>query len=185
MSNPMRVVTAILVGLMIVIFENTSGQKALPNGRFSIAASAGMRAYDSELGIEVGTPSFFKGSVCFRVKGNLAWLESYKAVYDQWTRYKSLTAVMVYNTNMLERSRIYIEFGSYFIFPDQSFSSASYVQGITGSVGVELFLSPTSKRVGYFFSGGFSYIDAMADKIEAQPGYGSGFLFSTGFRFYL
>ena len=184
MSNPMKALTAILIALMTLVIENTSGQNAMPNGGFSVAASAGMRAYDSEIGIEIGTPSFFKGSVCFRIKGNIAWLESYNASYDQWARYKSLTGVLVYNTNMLERSRVYAEFGAYFIFPDQTFSSSSYVQGITGSLGVELFFSPKSKRASYFFSGGVAYIDAIADKIEDQPSYGSGFVFSNGLRFY-
>ena len=180
----MKALTVILITLITFLFENTSGQKAMPNGGFSFAASAGMRAYDSEIGIEIGTPSFFKGSVCFRIKGNLAWLESYKAAYDQWAKYKSLTGVMVYNMNMLERSRVYVEFGTYFIFPDDTYSNSRYVQGITGSLGVELFFSPKTKRASYFFSGGFAYIDAIADKMEDQPSYGSGFVFSNGFRFY-
>lgn len=175
----------ILLPLAILLTENTSAQRTLPEDAFSVGVLAGEHGYDSGIGIEVGTPLILNTGFCFRIKGNISWLEDYKAAYDHWAKYRSVTGVLVYNTSILEGDRAYFELGTYLIIPNQKFSTSKSIQGFTASAGVELFLLAGSKlQTSYYFSGGIGYIKAYADKIESQPRYANGLIFSNGFRFY-
>jgi hypothetical protein len=174
-----------LLFLVSFLTEHASAQRALPDKAFSIGVLAGEMGYDSGIGIELGTPSIFNNSVCFRIKGNVSWFEQYKTVYDRWVKYKTITGSLVYNASISERGRIYFDLGAYFVFPNQKFSEVKVVQGITCSTGIELFLYTGSKlQSSYYFAGGIGYIKAYADKMENEPRYGNGFVFNNGFRFY-
>jgi hypothetical protein len=175
-----------LIVIAMLLAMNLHGQKySLPAKTFSLGVTAGEYGYDAGVGVEISTPCIQNTSLCFRIKGMVTWLEQYKADYDTWARYESLNVATVYNVYTFERSRLYIELGTYFIFPDAKFSKQKSIQGISGSTGVELSVITSSNfLMCYYFSGGIGYIRAYADRLENKPRYGNGIVFSNGFRFY-
>lgn len=155
------------------------------NKSFSFAILCGENVFDTGVGIEVGTPAINQ-RISFRVRANQNWMEAYKAKYDNWAKYETITLSMVYNTRLIERSRTYFDAGTFLLFPDQKFSDKKTIQGITSSIGLELLIvSDLHLTVCYYFAGGFNYINSYAEKLESKPRYGNGVVFNTGFRFYL
>lgn len=61
--------------------------------KISIGVSAGENGYNSKIGLELGSPTLIKDRFCINVKGNLNWLEQYKANYDHWVKYKTVSRV--------------------------------------------------------------------------------------------
>ena len=93
---------------------------------------------------------------------------------------------MGYNVYSEDRSRVYVDLGTYFIFPNAKFTQQKTVQGVTSTIGLELFILTIQKfQVCYYLSGGFGHIRAYADNLENKPRYGNGVIFNNGFRFYL
>jgi hypothetical protein len=174
-----------ILTLMLNIYCAFGQDQFVPNKGFSMAVMAGEYAYDPSVGLEFGSPGLFNNRICFKAKGMISALEEYKATFDHWATYKSLTISMVYNVVMINRSRIYVEMGPNFIFPSEKFSKEKSVHGFAGSIGTELFAVTLPEfNMCYYFSFGFGHTDAYADKLENQPGYGNGFIFNTGLRFY-
>jgi hypothetical protein len=180
-----RMSTIIALALLMMTNRSQAQDYALPAKTYSLSIFAGNYGYDAGVGIEAGSPCIQNTGLCFRVKGTLLWLEQYKAVTDRWAAYRSLNVSTVYNIYTFERSRVYIELGTYFIFPDVKFSHRKSIQGVSGSTGVEAFITTNPNfHMCYYFSGGIGYIRAYADKLENKPRYGNGFVFNNGFRFY-
>lgn len=153
---------------------------------FSFGVSAGELGEDSGIGIEVSSPTFCNERLCIRLKGNVMWLEQYKSVYDHWVPYRSVGISFAYNFKVIERSRVFLDFGPYMIFPDTKFSDVRAIEGVNCSIGVEIFLINTpTLRWAYYFSGGIAHLHARAEKLEHTPQYGDGFIFNNGFRIYL
>lgn len=180
-----RIATFILLASVLITVHSNAQGTFTPGKTFSIATSAGIHGFDSGVGLEVGTPCFKNTSLCLRIKGTVSWLEWYKATFDHWARYESFNVSMVYNIFTVERSRGYVEMGTYLVFPDEQFSQRKSIQGITSSLGIELFVvTKPGFHLCYYFSSGIGYIKAYADKLENKPRYGNGFVFNNGFRFY-
>lgn len=180
-----RSTTIMILTLTFNTYCASAQDQSLPGKAFSVAMVASEYGYDAGLGVEVGSPGMLNNRVCFRAKGNITWFEQYKATYDHWATYKSLTISIVYNTLVIERSRFYFELGTYYTFPGENFSQKKSIQGITGSTGVELFVvAKPNFHMCYYFSGGYAHSRAYADKLENKPRYGNGFVFNNGFRFY-
>lgn len=180
-----RITIPMVIAIVLATSHIQAQEYSLPPKSFSVGITAGEYGYDSGIGVEISTPCIQNTSLCFRVKGLVSWLEQYKADYDKWARYKSLNVSTVYNIYVFERSRAYIELGTYFIFPDAEFSQRKSIQGFSGVTGVELFvITNPNFHMCYYFSGGIGYIRAYADKLENNPRYGNGFVFNNGFRFY-
>jgi hypothetical protein len=153
---------------------------------WSVSVGGNEYDYDSGLGIEFGTRSLVDGRLCFRVKANTVWMESYFAVNDQWTRYQLIEVMAVYQFSPIERARPYVEFGLIEIFPSKKFSDVSSIQGVGIRTGVELFVFTSSHlHVACYFGGGINQIHAVAEKMERAPDYADGFVFTSGLRFYL
>jgi hypothetical protein len=180
-----RIATLLLFCVALLSSETKAQDRSLPGNTFSVGISAGEYGYDSGVGIEVGTPCFGNIPLCLRLRATVSWLEWYKATYDHWARYESINVSMVYHFFTEERSRAYLETGTYTIFPDEKFSQRRSIQGIASSIGIELFLITKPKlNMCYYFSGGYAHIRAYADKLENKPRFGNGFVFNNGFRFY-
>lgn len=152
---------------------------------FSLGILGGEYGDDTGVGIEIGTPFLFNNRVSLRARANLNWLEAYKANFDKWVKYETLTTSLTYHALVVQRVRGYVEVGALFVFPDKSFSDKKARQGLTSSIGVELFVfTDPGLDVFYYFSGGYSLVKATAEKLEDRPHYASGFVFNNGFRFY-
>lgn len=157
----------------------------LPAKPFSFAITTGHYGLDPSLGIEVGTPTFSKERFCVRFKANLNWLEPQKAALDKWVSYHSFAISWVYNTQLYERTRLYVDLETFLVVPDSKFASNKNVQGLSGVAGLEFFISNHPKlNLSYYFGGGLSYARAYADKMEGKPRYANGLAFDTGIRFY-
>lgn len=182
----MKSLTKLIVIAFLLLTSAARAQTtSLPGNTFSIGITGGEYGYDSGLGLEVSTSTFRNTAVFLRVRGTVSWLELYKSTYDQWVRYETLNVSMVYNIFAFERSRGYVEMGTYMIFPNAKFSEHRSFQGLTSSMGVELFVITNPKfNMCYYFSSGFGYVRAYADKLENRPRYGNGFVFNNGLRFY-
>lgn len=180
-----RLTAAAILAFVVTTNDLRAQVYSLAGNAGSIAVSAGEYGYDTGIGIEVGTPRIRNTNVYFRAKGNLVWFERYKAQYDQWLNYKSLNISMGYNVFSEERIGVYVDLGTYIIFPNQKVTQQKLVQGITSTVGLEIFVM-TSERfdLSYYFNAGIADARAYADQLENKPRYGHGFLFSNGFRLY-
>jgi hypothetical protein len=176
-----------LVAAVWLVYQPASAQETFkPRTRsFSLAVSAGHYGLDPALGFEIGTPTFSKERFCVRFKTNLNWLEQYKSDLDKWVSYNSFGVSWVYNTQLFDRSRIYVDMGTFVIIPNSKFAASKNIQGLSGFAGVELFVVTNPKlNISYYFGGGLNYAPAYADKMENKPRYGNGFVFSNGLRFY-
>jgi hypothetical protein len=152
----------------------------------SIGISAGQFGEDPGIGIEIGSPTFLGNHVLLRINGSLAWMEEYKASQHHWAKYNIINACVAYNFKPVERVRPYLQVGTTFIFPQQEISDTGVIKGLNYSAGLELFLaSKPGFHICYYFSLGYSHINAHADNLESNPLYSNGLIFNNGFRFYL
>lgn len=175
----------LFIGTALAIRPGFAQVNANLHNSFSVGVLCGTYGSDSGVGLELGTPSLFKNRLSIRVRGTKNWLEAYKATYDEWAKYETLTACLVYNALVAKRARGYIEFGPLYVFPDKAFSDERPKPGVTSSIGAELFVfSDRHLNVCYYVSGGYSYIRAYAEELENKPRYGNGLVFNSGFRFY-
>jgi hypothetical protein len=175
------------IGIILIALQSVYGQVDSSLYRsWSVSAGGNEYGYDSGLGIELGTRGLVNGRLCFRVKANTVWMESYRAVNDQWARYQLVEVMAVYQFSPVERARPYVEFGLIEVFPSKKFSDVSSIQGVGIRTGVELFVFTSSDlHVACYFGGGINRINAIAEKMESAPDYANGFVFTTGLRFYL
>lgn len=184
-NHTQRHAIIVAVATISMVINTAYGQIEPSHRSFSFGLSANEYGYDPGIGIEISTPGFFNSRLCVRLKGNITWLEEYKATYDHWAKYRSISAIIVYNFNSVEGMRVYSGMGPYAIFPGNKFSDSRMVEGVICETGVELSVVTTpAMRITYYFSGGLAYINAYAEKLENNPRYGNGFVFSNGFRFY-
>ena len=153
---------------------------------WSVAVVANEYGYDSGLGLELGSPGFLNGRLSVRLKASTVWMESYRAIYDHWARFQLVEAMAIYQFNLIDRARPYIEVGLIEVFPSGKFSDITSVQGVGVRTGFELFVY-TSRRlhVACYFGGGINQVNAVAEKLESHPVYADGFVFMTGLRFYV
>lgn len=152
--------------------------------RFSVGISAGQLTDNSWLGLEVSSPVVHR-HFCLRLRSSVHWLEAYKAQRDRWGTFSILSPTVVVYTRVMDRSRWYIDFGPMFIIPPNKISEKKMVSGISALAGIEVFILRARNRgVAYHFNIGLNYANAYADKLESDPRYSNGFIFSNGFRFY-
>ncbi len=181
-------VLTIVIGFFS-IFSESLGQSTVPGigsrrGTISFGITAGHYYFDPAIGLEITSPGILN-NFRFRVRANHNWSERYQAASGHWATFNSYWCALTYNTDPIDRTRIFLESGAYLIQPDKVFSSARIHTGCFAAVGVELFVAPnTTERLSYFFSGGFAAINARADKLEGRPRYGQGVIFTNGFRYF-
>jgi hypothetical protein len=186
----LRVIRVVLIGSLIGVLP-TVGYMQVDStllrrvSCFSLGVVAGMHGSDAGMGVEATSSPFLRKSLSVRVRGGLNWLESYKSLTGENMTYPSLAAAIVYQTPVANRIRFYIETGFFVLLPSDEFSNRSSVPGFSSSAGVELFARYKRElMISYFFGGGLAVCDAKAEKLESQPDYGDGFLFTNGLRFY-
>lgn len=151
---------------------------------FSLGIVAGVQGSDTGIGLEATSRPLGK-SVLLRFRGGMNWLESYKIQTGDYIAYPSLAAGLVYQIPHTERVRFNIETGPFILFPSSEFSDRASVTGMYLTGGAEFFARcKPGLMLSYFFGGGFAYCDAKAEKLENQPEYGKGFIFTNGLRFY-
>jgi hypothetical protein len=178
---------SLLTSLLWLISYNSRAQDTFkPTTKsFTFGVSGGNTGFDPTLGIEIGTPTFSKERFCVRIKANISWLERFKADFDNWVSYHSFGISFIYNTQVVDRSRFYIDMGANLIVPNAKFATNKNIEAISGLAGVELFIfTKPDLNVSYYFGGGFSYAQAYADKMENKPRYSNGVVFNNGLRFY-
>ncbi|HEY0653036.1 MAG TPA: hypothetical protein VGD65_07905 [Chryseosolibacter sp.] len=180
----------VIILAFVSLASNCLGQGAIIGtaskpGGVSVGITAGHYNYDPAIGLELTSPEVFVTNLRVRGKANVTWLEQYQITDHRWPTFNSYWTGLVYNTNTLERGRVFFESGAYLLQPNKTFSSANLRTGFYGAIGVELFVAPnTRQRFSYFFSGGFAAINARADKLEGRPRYGQGVIFTNGFRYF-
>jgi hypothetical protein len=144
--------------------------------------------YDMDLGVSfnITTPLFLQNRFSLRFAGSLQWLEyNNKANNFMWIPYHSTRSGIVYNFEMIDRSRVYFEAGYCLIMPNTKFSEKKLINGGYGAVGVELFFYQHPKLIAlYYFEVGLTQVNAEAEKRREKIRYSSGLTFTTGFRFH-
>ena len=157
-----------------------------PNAsKISAGISAGHFGYDPGLAIEFTTRAIFQNHLSLRVRGGVQWLEAYKAIHSQWVTYQSLSAGLVYNGRLFDRTRFYAELGILGIIPDARFSDKTFIEGFYELNGLEITLVRKQDYTLCLYLGvGPAFIKASAEKIEGNPRYANGLYFINGFRFY-
>lgn len=152
----------------------------------SIGISAGHYRYDPGVAIEYTTRGVFQNHLSLRIKGGIQWLEDYKAIHNQWVRYHTFSAGLVYNGQLFDRARFFAELGLIGISPNARFSDSGFVQGIYQFNGVEInLLRKDNYTMCLFLGAGPAFIKASAEKIEGSPRYGHGIHFINGVRVYI
>jgi hypothetical protein len=186
MRKSFRILIVVYIALpSSMLFAQESNRVYPEHNRYSLGVFAGELGYDVGIGAEIGSPTFSNNRLSVRLKGGINWLEQFKADFDQWAKFKSLSATMVYNFVSIDRCRIFTEAGPFIILPDKRFSKKSSYQGFNTSAGLEMFVVNTSSlNMCYYFSLGVAYSKGKAESLESQPKFGKGFIFSNGFRFY-
>jgi hypothetical protein len=187
MAKPIQILMVACMALSIGGVCAQENNPAYPqHSRYSIGVFAGELGYDVGVGAEIASPAFSRNKrLSVRLKGGINWLERYKAGYGQWVKYKSVGASLVYNFISIERCRMFAEGGPFIILPDRRFSKKTFYHGLNTSAGLEMFVINTSSlNMCYYFSLGIAYSKAAAESLESQPKFGTGFVFSNGFRFY-
>jgi len=153
---------------------------------WSAAVMAGDQGYDPSMGLELTTRSILRGRLCLRLKGNVAWMEAYRSLYQHTAAYHLMEAMAVYQFSIVEHIRPYMEAGLIEVLPSAAFSSLSSIDGFGCRVGVEMFIvARPGFHVAYYFAGSWNCIDAVAEKLDTHPHYAEGIGFGTGLRFYL
>jgi hypothetical protein len=151
----------------------------------SVAVSTGIHGDDPGLGMEISRTVHERTGLAFRIRANLQWLEQSKAITDHWVTFQTYWAGVVYNTRIADRARPYFELGAFAIVPDQSFSKEKTGIGYYGATGLELFFIRGNNNVCLYLSVGGTRSHMRAERLEASPRYGTGIVFSNGFRYYL
>ena len=152
---------------------------------FSLGFVAGVQGSDTGVGLEATSRPLLGKSLLLRVRGGLNWLESYKAQTGDNITYPSFAAAIVYQIPHSERARFYFETGPFVLLPSVKFSDRRSVTGMYLTAGAEfLARCKPGLMLSYFFGAGLAYCDATAEKLENQPEYGDGFIFTNGLRFY-
>lgn len=188
MDHPRKTLIVICVLALVAIipcYAQPKEQYPSHTNKFSAGASGGHYGYDPGVAIEMTTPSFFRNHLRARIRGNIQWLEAYKASYNDWVTYKSYSAALVYHTKVIDRARFYVELGVFAIIPHERFSGKRFLYGFYEFNGMEVFLFDTSHYSLAFYLGlGPAFIEAYAEKLERTPRYGYGLQYSNGVRFY-
>lgn len=155
-------------------------------GKPSIGISFGHYQYDPGVAIEFTTRAVFQNHLSLRVKGSTQWLEDYKAIHNEWVSYHTLSAGLVYNGRLFDRTRLFAELGVIGIAPNARFSDSGFIEGLYQFNGVELsLLRKEDYTICLFLGAGPAFIKAFAEKIEGRPRYGHGLHFVNGLRVYI
>jgi hypothetical protein len=151
--------------------------------RFGLGVSAGHYGVDGGVGVDLTSPLVIRNHFGFRIRGNVVWLEEYKASLDHWATYNTALAGLLYRRRLAPRADFVTEAGAMIIFPDNRFSDDKIETGHYALVGVEHYLSHKINALTHYISIGLIASGAHAEKLEFSPKYGTGFVFNTGFRF--
>jgi hypothetical protein len=151
--------------------------------RFGVGVSAGHYGVDGAFGIDLTSPLVIHNHFGFRVRGNIVWLEEYKATLDHWATYNTALAGLLYRRRLAPRADFVTEAGAIIVFPHNKFSE-KIETGHYALIGVEHYLSHKVNALIHHISIGLISSGAHAEKLEFSPKYGTGFVFNTGFRFY-
>lgn len=163
--------------------QDNSARGAGPPGT-SVALS-GVLAYDDGVSIDVGSPSFFRDHLRMRLKGTTNWSGVYFSQRRDWTTYSSACLSVVYQTRIIDRTRLFTESGIKTIFGNRKLTSHSIAVQYAQSIGVEMFLVRTTRFAAcYTFASGYAFNKIHADRLERSPQYANDLVFSTGIRFY-
>jgi len=152
----------------------------------SFGISAGHYRYDPGVAFEFTTRGIFQNHLSLRLRGGTHWLEEYKAIHHKWVTYHTVSAGLVYNGQLFERTRVYAELGVIGIMPNTRFSDSGFVDGLYELNGIEINLVQKKDHTVCLFVGfGPSFIKTYAEKIEGRPRYGHGLHVVNGVRIYL
>jgi hypothetical protein len=152
--------------------------------RFGVGVSAGHYGVDGGVGIDITSPLVIRNHFGFRVRGNIVWLEEYKATLDHWAIYNTALVGLLYRRRLSPRADFVTEAGAMIVFPHNKFSDKKIETGHYALIGVEHYLSHKVNALTHHISIGLISTNARAEKLEFSPKYGNGFAFNTGFRFY-
>lgn len=184
----MKVINGILIIYVLVQTfgahaQDDSGSGTGPPG-ISIALS-GVLAYDDGISADIGSPSFFRDHLRIRLKGTTNWSGVYFSQRHDWITYSSACLSVVYQTRIIDRTRLFTESGIRAIFGNRKLTSHSIAVQYLQSIGVEMFLIRTNSFAAcYTFSSGYAFNRINADRLEGSPQYANDLMFSTGIRFY-
>ena len=171
---------------LLLLWAGTSLSQsvAVSPKRFGVGVSAGHYGVDGGFGIDLTSPLVIRNHFGFRVRGNIVWLEEYKATSDHWATYHTAFTGLLYRRRLSPRADFVTEAGAIIIFPHNKFSGEKIENGHYALVGIEHYLSHKVNVLTHHISIGLIASGARAEKLEYSPKYGSGFVFNTGFRFY-
>lgn len=178
----------IVLVTMLFAFPSWSQDEIQPSPtlrKMSVGVSAGHYRYDPGLALEVTTKAFLQNQLSIRVRGSVQWMEEYKATYNHWVTYRSVSAGLVYNGTISEKARFFAEVGMLAIIPDNRFSEKRFIEGFYEFNGVEIvFLNKENYLLSFYFGLGPAFINATAEKIEGNPRYGNAVHYINGMRIY-
>ena len=139
--------------------------------------------YDGGLGVEITSPGLLKGTLCLRSRSNAIWMEDYKITHDRWATYYLIELLGIYQFPFFENTRPYVEIGIIEIIPGGTAPGADETSGLTGRVGLEMFIISQRKlHIAYYINGGGNLLPATPERARR---YADGFIFSSGLRFYV
>lgn len=188
MKTPIKIFSCLLVASVMLTAparSQTETKQSPSINRLSAGISAGHYRYDPGIAIEFTTRSIFRNHLSLRVRGSVQWLEAYKAAHDKWVTYHTFSAGLVYLGQLFDRTRFYAELGMVGIAPDARFSDRLFIEGIYQFNGLEItLLDKKDYTLCLYFGLGPAFINAHAEKIEGNPGYGNGLHYLNGLRIY-
>jgi hypothetical protein len=166
-------------------YSQSQPAPTVEGNRLSAGISVGHYRYDPGVTVEFATRAILRQRLSLRVKGGVHWLEAYKAANYHWATYRTFAVGLVYNAELFERTRFYTELGMFAIIPDVKFSDRPFIEGIYQFNGLEIVLmSKDNVALCLYLGLGPAFINAHAEKIEGNPGYGNGVHFANGLRVY-
>ena len=141
---------------------------------------------DYGMGLSITSPAFANGYMAVRAHGGVSVLNGLPENATEYDimNYQSVRLGFVVSVGMLGGlARFYSEPGLLVQFPDEWFSD-DIATGGYGLIGFECFTAEKSP-VTYFLQAGGYGTSGNADKLSGKPGWGSGYLFEVGVRWYL
>lgn len=180
--------TIITVTLLIMITADLAAQQEGTRlrqiNKVSIGVCAGHYGYDPSVGLEIHSPSFWKGRLKIGGQYRVSWLET-RDVKPSLFTFTSYQTGVIYLFPVSDRMRLYSETGIVVIKPNDKFSDTKFKAGGYVNAGLELFFENKRKyNICYFFATGYQHVNASTEKLELKISYATGVVFTNGLRFY-
>ena len=170
------------VGILLVLLH-TGSLLAQSEKNEGLGFGFHLNQYQSDfgLGVNLSSPNFFSESVCLRLRANAMFYEYINDEFKtDWEPYANIMlgfSSASYKIN--DAIALYGEGGVIGIFPSSTISSSDLEIGGYGIFGFEFYFYD---GFCYFLEAGGIGIDAVADKLTAEPIYSNGFLMSVGLK---